>query len=66
VTGVLFGLVTLLDVNQGYLDTLGMRLARGRAFNEFDGTPGHESAIDNQRFVAMHFGTGMGLRAAVG
>jgi putative ABC transport system permease protein len=31
-----------------------VRLARGRPFNSLDGTPGHESAIVNQRFVAMH------------
>jgi predicted permease len=48
-------LVTLLDIGQGYFDTLGVRLARGRAFDESDGTPGHQSAIINQRFVTMHF-----------
>ena len=47
--------VTAVSVSAGYFDTLGMRLVRGRAFNETDGTPGHESAIVNQRFVAMHF-----------
>jgi putative ABC transport system permease protein len=31
--------------------------AVGRAFDPADGTPGHESAIVNQRFVAMQFGT---------
>jgi predicted permease len=48
-------LVTLLDVGKGYFDTLGIRLIRGRAFEEIDGTRGHESAIVNQRFVAMYF-----------
>jgi predicted permease len=47
--------VTVLSVSAGYFDTLGVRLIRGRTFNEADGTPGHESAIVNQRFVAMHF-----------
>jgi putative ABC transport system permease protein len=47
--------VTVVSVSAGYFDTLGMRLVRGRSFNEIDGTPGHESAIVNQRFVAMHF-----------
>jgi putative ABC transport system permease protein len=48
-------LVTLLDIGVGYFDTLGVPLARGRAFLEADGTPGHDSAIVNQRFVATHF-----------
>src|SRR5205823_3553347 len=46
----------------GSIDTsklLTMRLALpvvgGRAFLEGDGTPGHETAIVNQRFVATHF-----------
>jgi predicted permease len=47
--------VTVVSVSAGYFDTLGVRLVRGRTFNDADGTPGHESAIVNQRFVAMHF-----------
>ena len=47
--------VTVLSVSAGYFDTLGMKLLRGRTFNDADGTPGHESAVVNQRFVAMHF-----------
>ncbi len=47
--------VTVVIISPGYFDTLGMRLVRGRSFNDTDGTPGHESAIVNQRFVAMHF-----------
>jgi predicted permease len=47
--------VTVVSVSAGYFDTLGVRLIRGRTFNDADGTPGHESAIVNQRFVAMHF-----------
>jgi predicted permease len=38
-----------------YFEALGLRLLRGRLFEETDGTPGHETAIVNQRFVAMHF-----------
>ena len=45
----------MVIISPGYFDTLGMRLVRGRSFNDTDGTPGHESAIVNQRFVAMHF-----------
>jgi putative ABC transport system permease protein len=47
--------VTVLSVSAGYFDTLGVRIVRGRTFNDADGTPGHESAVVNQRFVAMHF-----------
>jgi len=34
---------------------MGLRLIRGRAFTELDGTPGQESAIINARFAQMHF-----------
>ncbi|MCU1384149.1 MAG: hypothetical protein JWL71_2846 [Acidobacteria bacterium] len=47
--------VTVVSVSAGYFDTLGVRLIRGRTFNDADGTPGHESTVVNQRFVAMHF-----------
>jgi putative ABC transport system permease protein len=47
--------VTMVAISAGYFDTLGIRPASGRAFNDRDGTPGYQSAIVNQRFVAMHF-----------
>jgi len=47
--------VTMVSVSAGYFDTLGVKLQRGRTFTDADGTPGHEAAIVNQRFVAMHF-----------
>ena len=47
--------VTMVSISAGYFDTLGVRLVRGRTFDAADGTPGHESALVNQRFVAMHF-----------
>jgi predicted permease len=47
--------VTVVSVGPAYFETLGLRLIRGRSFADADGTPGHESAIVNQRFVAMHF-----------
>jgi putative ABC transport system permease protein len=47
--------VTVVSVSAGYFDTLGVRLIRGRTFTDADGTPGHESTVVNQRFVAMHF-----------
>ncbi len=49
--------VTLVSIGPRYFDTIGVRLARGRDFDAVDGTAGHDSAIVNQRFVAMHFGT---------
>src|SRR5262249_14507689 len=48
---------TLLYVGSRYWDTLGLKLAKGRPFDSTDGLPGHENAIINQRFAAMHFGT---------
>ncbi len=47
--------VTVLSVSNGYFETLRLPVVRGRTFTPIDGTPGHESVIVNQRFVAMHF-----------
>ncbi len=47
--------VTMVSISPGYFDTLGVKLQRGRSFTDADGTPGHEAAIVNQRFVTMHF-----------
>jgi predicted permease len=47
--------VTMVSVSAGYFETLGLTLTRGRTFDRLDGTAGHEAAIVNQRFVAMHF-----------
>jgi putative ABC transport system permease protein len=48
--------VTMVSIGSGYFDAIGVELLRGRRFDPPDGTPGHESAIVNQRFAAMHFG----------
>ena len=48
--------VTMVPVSAGYFDTLGVRVLRGRTLQDVDGTPGHEAALVNQQFVAMHFG----------
>jgi putative ABC transport system permease protein len=48
-------IVTHVMVGSRYFETVGLTLVRGRAFDELDGTPGRETAIVNQRFVAMHF-----------
>src|SRR4029077_2223196 len=47
--------VSYVAIRGRYFETLGLRLLRGRTFTETDGTPGHESAIVNQRFVTMSF-----------
>jgi putative ABC transport system permease protein len=49
--------VTMVSATSGYFQTLGVRPIRGRTFEEADGTAGHEAAIVNQRFAAMHFPT---------
>jgi predicted permease len=50
-------MVALVGAGDGYFDTLGMPLVRGRAFAPPDGMSGQESAIVNQRFVDVFFGT---------
>jgi hypothetical protein len=45
-----------VTIGARYFETLGVKVIRGRAFDDLDGTPGHENAIVNQRFVSMHFG----------
>ena len=54
-TGELPPQVTRLAVGPRYFDTLGVRLVRGRAFADTDGTAGHDVGIVNQRFVSMYF-----------
>lgn len=46
--------VTMVAVSDGYFRTLGVRLIQGREFQREDGLAGHEAAIVNQRFAAMH------------
>ena len=49
--------VSYVTIRGRYFETLGLRLLRGRTFIETDGLPGHESAIVNERFVAMFLPT---------
>jgi predicted permease len=42
-------------VGSRYFETLGLRLVRGRAFTDLDGTPGQETAIVNELFVSTYF-----------
>jgi len=48
--------VTQVMIGPRYFETLGLRIVRGRGFDDLDGTAGHETAIVNQRFATMHFG----------
>jgi predicted permease len=47
--------VTQVTIGARYFETMGVRILRGRAFDDLDGTAGHDSAIVNQRFASMHF-----------
>jgi putative ABC transport system permease protein len=47
--------VTMLTVDPRYFKTVGLSLQRGRELTDEDGMTGRESAIVNQRFVALHF-----------
>lgn len=42
-------------VSPRYFDAVGVALARGRAFDERDGLPGHGAVIVNERFVDTFF-----------
>jgi predicted permease len=46
--------VTRVAVGPRYFATLGLTLARGRAFTPADGAPGQDVAIVNQRFVSIY------------
>jgi predicted permease len=49
--------VTQVTIGPRYFETLGIKVLRGRGFDDIDGTPGHYAVVINQRFAAMHFGT---------
>ena len=49
--------VVSLTVTPEYFDTVAVSLRRGRAFTAIDGTPGNETIIINERFVARFFPT---------
>jgi putative ABC transport system permease protein len=44
-----------IGIGSQYLQTLGLGIVRGRALADVDGTPGHEGAVVNQRFVDRYF-----------
>src|SRR6185436_15986296 len=47
--------VTMLSVGPRYFDTVAVKMLRGRAFTETDGSAGQANAIVNERFVRLHF-----------
>jgi putative ABC transport system permease protein len=47
--------VTMLTIDPRYFKTVGLPLQRGRDLTDEDGMTGRETAIVNQRFVALHF-----------
>jgi predicted permease len=47
--------VTMLTIDPGYFETIGLPLQRGRNISDEDGMTGRESAIVNQRLAALHF-----------
>jgi len=49
--------VTMIAVGPRYFDALGVRMLRGRAFNDTEGEPGREVAVINQQLATTHFGT---------
>jgi len=51
-------LVTRVYVGDGYFETLGLRMLRGRGFQQSDNLAGLEGAIVNQRLASMFFGEG--------
>jgi putative ABC transport system permease protein len=48
--------VTMVSVGPRYFDALGVRLQRGRAWTETEGTPGREVAVINPELAARYFG----------
>jgi putative ABC transport system permease protein len=61
-------LVWVVNASEEYFAVLRVPLVRGRAFTLFDGRPGSEAAIVNERFVRMFLGNQepIGTRIRVG
>jgi putative ABC transport system permease protein len=50
--------VTTMVVDPDYFHAVGYGLVLGESFSELDGTPGHDTAIVNQRFADVYLGDG--------
>jgi putative ABC transport system permease protein len=48
-------LVVVIAVGPRYFDALRVPVLRGRYFSSVDGTPGHHTAVVNQRFVELFY-----------
>jgi len=48
-------IVSYVTIRGAYFDTLGLRLLRGRGFEDRDTSPGFQGAIVNQRLATMFF-----------
>ena len=55
VAGAVPPTVSTVTIGGQYFQTMGLSIVHGRSFTDIDGTTGHESAIVNERFVAVHF-----------
>jgi putative ABC transport system permease protein len=49
--------VSVVSTGPRFFDTIGVRLLRGRAWTDAEGTPGREVAVVNQEFASRYFGT---------
>ncbi len=47
--------VAVVTISPRFFDTVGVKLQRGRAFHETDGTPGNETVIINEKLAAQFF-----------
>ncbi len=47
--------VVVVTAGPRYFDTLRVPVLRGRYFSSIDGTPGHQAAVVNQRFVELFY-----------
>ncbi len=57
-TGAAPPTVWTVTIGTRYFETMNLPLVRGRTFHDFDGTPGQETVIVNQRFADMFFPDG--------
>ena len=51
--------VSTVSISVGYFNGLDVRLLEGRGFDDADGTPGHGTAIFNERLAQMFLGDGV-------
>jgi putative ABC transport system permease protein len=47
--------ITVLSVGSRYFDTVGIRPVQGRVLSDFDGRPGRDNVVINQRMAMVYF-----------